>query len=157
MKLQFGRSARRVSTLAAASIGAVLLMSNPAFASYNDGFAATTTNSCGSAIFVDYGEGASGGGNNDDYVLIRDNCSDSHGVRAWAWVTEHTSAGDLTYSLGSKYNGNGVAGADVVWDPFIDGNVRPGDTVKLKVCLVDGSGDTTGSYCGSASHTSVDG
>ncbi|MEH1124162.1 hypothetical protein [Micromonospora sp. CPCC 206061] len=157
MRLQFGRSARRLLTLAAASIGTVLLLSNPAFASYNDGFAATTTNSCGSAIFVDYGEGAAGGGKNDDYVLIRDNCSDSHGVRAWAWVTEHTSAGDLTYSLGSKYNGNGVAGADVVWDPFIEGNVRPGDTVKLRVCLVDGSGDTTGSYCGSASHTSVDG
>lgn len=157
MKLQFGQSARRVSTLAAASIGAVLLLSNPAFAAYNDGFAATTTNSCGSAIFVDHGEGAPGGGTNDDYILIRDNCSDSHGVRASAWVTEHTSAGDLTYSLGSKYNGNGVAGADVVWDPFIEGNVRPGDTVKLRICLVDGSGDTTGSKCGSASHTSVDG
>ncbi|NUT17990.1 MAG: hypothetical protein HOV77_02295 [Hamadaea sp.] len=157
MKLQFGQSARRLSTLAAVTAGMVLVVSNPASAAYNDGFAASTTNSCGSAIFVDYGEGASGGGNNDDYVLIRDNCSDSHGVRAWAWVTEHTSAGDLTYPLGSKYNGNGVAGADVVWDPFLDGNVRAGDTVKLKICLVDGSGDTTGSYCGSATHTSVDG
>lgn len=157
MKLQFGRSARRVSTVAAASIGTVLLVSNPALAGYNDGFAATTTNSCGSAIFVDHGEGAPGGGSNDDYILVRDNCSDSHGVRAWAWVTEQTSTGPIEYSVGSKYNGNGVAGADVVWDPFLDGNVRRGDTVRLKICLVDGSGDTTGSACGSARHTSVDG
>lgn len=122
-------------------------MSSPAAAAVDDSFAASTTDGCGVVNFIDYGPGAPGGGNNDDYTVIHDYCSDGHGVRADAWRNG-------TY-LGGRYNGNGLAGAAVVWDPF--GNVAPGDFVELQVCLVDGAGDPTGSRCGYASRVSADG
>jgi hypothetical protein len=70
---------------------------------------AITTDSCGAVDFVDYGPGAPGGGNNDDYAVVHDYCGDGHGVKAWAWLD-----GVL---IGSQYNGNGLAGAPVIWDP----------------------------------------
>jgi hypothetical protein len=116
-------------------------------AAVNDDFSVSTTNGCGRVNFIDHGEGAPGGGDNDDYAVIHDLCGDGHGVKAWAWLN-----GVL---LGSRYNGNGLAGAAVIWDPF--GNVAPGDLIGLKVCLVDGSNDPSPSNCASASHRSVDG
>lgn len=114
----------------------------------DDSFSVSTTGGgCGKVDFVDFGEGAPGGGSNDDYLVIHDLCSDGHGVKAWAWLN-----GIL---LGSRYNGNGLAGDPVIWDPF--GNVLPGDSIGLKVCLVDGSDDPSPSSCGSLTRTSSDG
>ena len=114
-------------------------------AAINDDFEVETTDSrhCGSADFDDYGPGAPGGGNNDDYIVIHDNCADGHGVRAQAWVGRDY--------VGSQYNGNGLEGAPVIWDPFRvyhpDGNVLPGQSVVIEVCLVDGPNDSSGSSC----------
>ena len=51
-----------------------------------------------------------------------------------------------------------------LWDPFQEwggsGNVHAGDTVELKVCLVDGyqpNDDTHGMKCHTGWHKSVDG
>lgn len=119
-------------------------------AAFDDSFTVSTTNGCGSVEFVDFGPGAAGGGDNDDYVVIHDLCSDGHGVKAWAWLN-----GTL---LGSQYNGNGLAGAPVIWDPFKSvGNVGAGDAIGLEVCLVDGNSDPTPSGCGSLTRTSRDG
>jgi hypothetical protein len=98
---------------------------------------------------VDYGPGAAGGGNNDDYVVIQDRCADGHGVEAWAWLDGP--------SHGARYDGNGQTGAAVVWDPFPSGNVKPGQVIQLRVCLVDGASDTTPSSCTTVKHQSVDG
>lgn len=119
-------------------------------AAVDDSFVVSTTDGCGRADFVDFGPGAPGGGDNDDYVEIHDFCSDGHGVRAFATLSG--------IDLGSMYNGNGLAGDSVIWDPFKDfGNVLPGDTVVLKACLVDGPDDTTPFNCRTISRTSVDG
>ncbi|GAB1516574.1 hypothetical protein [Actinophytocola sp. KF-1] len=128
-------------------LGSMVLTANQAAAAYDDGFTVRTGNGCGTVDFVDYGEGQPGGGSNDDYAVVHDYCSDGHGVKAYAWIDG--------YYLGSKYNGNGLAGAPVVWDPF--GNVVAGEAIGLKVCLVDGADDPTPSDCRSATHTSVDG
>lgn len=116
-------------------------------ASVDDGFSVSTTNGCGRIDFVDFGEGAPGGGSNDDYTVIHDLCGDGSGVKAWAWLN-----GTL---LGSRYNGNGLAGDAVIWDPF--GNVHPGDSIGLKVCLSDGPDDPNPRDCGSRTKTSSDG
>ncbi|GHH88499.1 hypothetical protein GCM10018793_68390 [Streptomyces sulfonofaciens] len=145
-------SYRRWSVLSVTvtAVGALALAAGPAAAAYNDSFGVNTWglpgNACGSVDFVDNGTWPSGS-TNDDYVVVHDWCSDGHGVKAWAWKN-----GVL---LGSKYNGNGLAGAPVYWDPV--GNVLPDDTVGLKVCLVDGSADPTPSNCESAERMSVDG
>jgi hypothetical protein len=121
-----------------------------ASAAVNDDFHASTTDGCGVANFIDYGPGAPGGGNNDDYVVIHDYCADGHGVQAYVKVD------DIDFVLG-EYNGNGRAGAPVVWDPFLNGNVQAGQSVTLEVCLVDGPADQTPSRCGEAWHRSADG
>ncbi|MBE8518894.1 hypothetical protein ILP97_15450 [Amycolatopsis sp. H6(2020)] len=132
------------------ALGSAVLAATPASAAYDDSFTVSTTDGCGAVDFVDYGAGAPGGGNNDDYAVVHDYCGDGHGVKAWAWLD-----GVL---IGSKYNGNGLAGDPVVWDPFAAyGNVIAGDSVGLKVCLVDGNGDTTPARCASKTRTSVDG
>jgi hypothetical protein len=142
----FKRKIISVSMGSAAALATVVLVSTPASAAVNDGFAASTTDGCGVANFIDYGTWPSGS-ENDDYAVVHDYCSDGHGVRAFAYRNG-------AY-LGSKYNGNGLAGAPVYWDPF--GNVAAGDFVELEVCLVDGSGDTSYAKCGYASRTSADG
>ena len=107
----------------------------------SDDFTVHTTDSgvCGSGgggsvQFVDNGPAG------DDYVVIHDLCSDGHGVKAYAWIN-----GEY---FGSMYNGNGLAGAAVTWHPW--NNVFDGESVGLKVCLVDGNNDPTASSCGSA-------
>jgi hypothetical protein len=116
-----------------------------ASAAHNDSFTVHTTDSggYGAAEFVDHGPDGDG----DDYIVIHDLCSDGHGVKAYAWING--------IYLGGMYNGNGLAGAPVIWDPF--GDVSGGQNVGLKVCLVDGDGDPTASSCGSATVKSVDG
>jgi hypothetical protein len=134
----------------ALALGSAVLAATPAAAAHDDSFTVYTTDRCGAVDFVDYGAGAPGGGNNDDYAVVHDYCGDGHGVKAWAWLN-----GIL---IGEKYNGNGLAGDPVIWDPFkAYGNVAPGDSVGLKVCLVDGNGDPTPAKCKSSTHTSEDG
>jgi hypothetical protein len=149
MKVQKKKTVAKVLAVAAAAASMTITTAIPADASTNDNFSVGTYNTdCGQAGFVDYGLGAPGGGNNDDYVKIFDVCRDGHGVKAWAWIGSTL--------LGSAYDGAGV-GSTVIWDPFPSGNVAPGDLVGLKVCLVDGSNDPTPFDCESASHRSVDG
>ncbi|MFJ3762106.1 hypothetical protein [Streptomyces sp. NPDC090080] len=144
-----GRHASRVLTAATAGACAVILATGPAMA---DGFEAHTIDNspCGGVggviDFVDYGPGAPGGGNNDDYTVIHDLCNDGHGVEGYAWL-------DGAY-LGKHYDGNGYAGDPEVWDPF--GNFKGKHLVGIKVCLVDGASDTSPSYCGS-SQQQIDG
>ena len=149
MKTRAWFRVRRVLLVSVAT-AAMLALASPASASVEGAFSVYTSDACAVADFVDYGPGAPGGGNNDDYALVGDICEDSHGVRAWAWLNG--------IYLGSVYDGNGSYASDTIWDPFKPvGNVGPGDEVTLEVCLVDGSGDTTGSRCGIASRVSVDG
>ena len=151
------RYGRRVLSVAAAT-SATLLFTATAANAVNDSFSAATTDGCGVAEFVDYGPGAPGGGNNDDYIVVHDYCADGHGVRAYLWI--------LGEYWGDQYNGNGRAGAAVVWDPFrVWGgpeNLIKGDFFTITVCLVDGPNDAVnepeaGSKCRSASHTMGDG
>jgi hypothetical protein len=142
-----------VSVVAAATVGVLVTTAGPA-AAFNDSFNVLTTDECGIAGFVDYGEGAPGGGNNDDYIVVNDWCGDHHGVMAYAWITHPNQA---TQYLGDKYDGNGGTGDPVYWDPFPSNNVKTGDLVGLKVCLVDGASDQTPFNCKSASYTSQDG
>jgi hypothetical protein len=147
------RIGRTVAAVTAGLSAAVLLAPNPASAAGNDDFAARTTNGCGVANFIDYGPGAPGGGNNDDYIELHDYCADKHGVRV-----ELKLEGEYQ---GFAYNGNGAAGASVFWDPFRQWggpqNVPAGAQIWMRVCLVDGPSDTTGEQCGEAWHTSIDG
>jgi hypothetical protein len=160
MHLNTGRAVRMGAAIAAA-IAATIVMASSATAAVNDDFTALTSDGCGAANFIDYGEGAPGGGGNDDYIAIYDYCGDTHGVKAWAWITTQSTAGPITWPLGSKYNGNGLEGSAVIWDPFRDfnpdGNVLAGQKVRVRVCLVDGNSDSSPSNCGEATHTSVDG
>lgn len=133
--------------------GAALLLGSPAQAAINDSFGVGTTDrDCGRpggvANYVDYGPGAPGGGNNDDYVVIHDYCADGWGVAAWAWKNG-------SY-LGGKQNRNGYAGNPVVWDPFTGtNNIHSGDNVGLKVCLFPSNGGYY--FCSSETHKSADG
>lgn len=144
-----GTLATRALLPATAAGVAILGLTSPAFAATDDSFSIYTSNGCGAADYADYGPGAAGGGNNDDYVLVHDYCADGLGVKAYAWQN-----GEY---LGSKYNGNTASGAAVVWDPFIDGNVKGGDTVGLKVCLSDGASASTVTKCESWTIKSADG
>jgi hypothetical protein len=118
----------------------------PGAATVDDSFDACSKYCWGYARFVDYGPGAPGGGNNDDYVRVCDFYAGDHdGVKAYAWIGNDYQ--------GSKYNGKG-AGECVVWDPFP--NVKPGQTVGLKVCLVDGPNGAP-YYCDEDRQKSQDG
>ncbi|WP_156077262.1 hypothetical protein [Saccharothrix sp. NRRL B-16314] len=141
---------KRVLTMLTVTTAVVMLSVSPASAAYDDSFEVWTLDGCGSVEFVDYGEGAPGGGGNDDYAIVHDYCSDGHGVLAYAWV-------DI-YALGTKYNGNGLAGAPVIWDPYaVRSNVFAGETIRLRVCLVDGASDPTPFRCDEDESVSVDG
>lgn len=148
MRMRGGSTLRRALITSAAAIGSLLMVATPASAAWDDSFVVSTDDLCGRADFVDYGEGAPGGGNNDDYIVIHDYCSsDRLGVMAYAWRNG-------SY-LGKRFNGNGAAGAPVVWDPF--GSVNAGEDVGLKVCLVNGAGDNTPTNCDEYTHEMVDG
>lgn len=153
-----GSLTRRRKSLAAVAmlaIGMMLVMAGPASATVavDDSFSVSTRpNGCGATDFVDYGPGAPGGGNNDDYLVIHDYCSDGHGVRGYAWLNG--------VYMGSKYNGNGLAGAAVIFDPFTHAggtNVVGGDLVTIQACLVDGANDTTPFNCEDRANYSADG
>lgn len=144
---------RKILLTFVAVVATTVAMSSPAVAAVNDSFSVSTTSGgCGATDFVDYGPGAPGGGNNDDYLVIHDYCSDSHGVRGYAWKNG--------VFFGSRYNGNGLAGAPVVFDPFTHAggtNVVGGDLITIQACLVDGANDTTPFRCDDRSNFSADG
>ena len=126
-----------------------------ATAAHDDSFNVSTGDGCGRADFVDFGPGAPGGGDNDDYIVIHDFCSDKHGVKAWAWI----DGSSVNHDVGG-YNGNGLAGDPVIWDPFkqADGtDVKKDQSLRIKVCLVDGASDSTGLSCRELTLVSVDG
>lgn len=119
-------------------------------ASTSDSFTVKTTDGCGSVEFVD--NGTLNGSTNDDFFLIHDLCSDGHGVRAVISVLDR---GDFVNFVTSPiFNGNGLAGNPVSFDP---GDITAGQVMIVRVCLVDGSGDTTPFNCAVGEHTSVDG
>lgn len=150
---------RKGLLLAMAVTGLLATLATPASAAVNDGFSVHTQtgtqNRCpdkswpgGYAYFIDWGEGGlSDPAKNDDYITIRDTCSDGWGVMAFAWLNDRY--------LGSRYNGLGYD-EFVVWDPFPNGNVAPGDKITIEVCEHKGS---TGENiaCDYRNHYSVDG
>jgi hypothetical protein len=81
-----------------ALLSVTVLVTSSAGAAENDSFAALTTDECGDANFIDYGPGAPGGGNNDDYVVIHDYCADGHGVQVCTsrWTTMATGTRSTT-------------------------------------------------------------
>src|SRR5215217_8504235 len=130
LRFIFERARWGAVVLAVALLSVTVLVTTLAGAAEKDDFAALTTDGCGVANFIDYGPGAPGGGNNDDNEVIHDYCADGHGVMAYVEVD------DSGYWF-HQYNGNGLSGAPVVWDPFLRGNVKAGQKVELEVCLVD--------------------
>jgi hypothetical protein len=92
MKRRTRRFALRSLSAAVASSAAVVAVASPALAidSFGVETAISGPNGCpfaasGHASFVDNGPGAPGGGNNDDYIVIDDTCSDGWSVAAYAW------------------------------------------------------------------------
>ncbi|WP_433553471.1 hypothetical protein ACQP08_09605 [Micromonospora zamorensis] len=141
---------RTLAVLMTVVTGTVTFAS-PAQAADNDSFLLCALGEASGACvrFVDYGEGAPGGGMNDDYAVVHDLLADGKGTRAYAWLNGRY--------LGSKYNGNGYAGDPVVWDPF--GNVPGNSYVGLKVCLSWGPDDpnTYEEWCNERTIYTVDG
>ncbi|MER7420520.1 hypothetical protein ABT346_27695 [Micromonospora peucetia] len=136
-----------------AALTAILALASPAQAQ-DDSWSVYTTGSTngGRVDFIDYGPGAPGGGNNDDYLEIYDLRADGHGVQVWAWL--HGKY------LGTKYNGNGESHSDpLIWDPYkiFPNNVAAGERIGLKICLVNGPDNLIQSTCGSYEWHSQDG
>jgi len=140
----------RALVIAAALLSVTGLVTTSAGAAVNDNFNASTTDGCGVANFIDYGPGAPGGGNNDDYVVIHDYCADvTASWRTSKWTTPATGSTSTTATACPVPPWSGVR--------FCMGNVKAGQKVELEVCLVDGISDPTGSRCGEASRRSADG
>jgi len=140
----------RALVIAAALLSVTGLVTTSAGAAVNDNFNASTTDGCGVANFIDYGPGAPGGGNNDDYVVIHDYCADvTASWRTSKWTTPATGSTSTTATACPVPPWSGVR--------FCMGNVKAGQKVELEVCLVDGISDPTGSRCWEASRRSADG
>jgi len=147
-----GQWLRRTGLAVVLALLPVLLTANHASAAVDDQFWAFTTDGCGEIHFVDFGPGAPGGGNNDDYTEIYDNCygsfDDGLGVRARAWVGSEY--------LGEQFNFSGSA--TVIWDPFAArGNVAANEWIVLEVSLVSSRTDPTPEQLEIRSQRSVDG
>ncbi|WP_327033600.1 hypothetical protein [Micromonospora ureilytica] len=142
--------ARRVLLPLTVALTAILATTNPAAAAGNDDYTVYTGQSGGAVDFIDYGPGAPGGGDNDDYLVIRDIAADGHGVQVWAWL--HGKY------LGTKYNGNG-AWTSVIYDPYtiFPNNVAKNEVIGLKICLVDGKDNLIQPSCSSLDWPSIDG
>ncbi|RQX14585.1 hypothetical protein DDE19_23120 [Micromonospora ureilytica] len=142
--------ARRVLLPLTVALTAILATTNPAAAAGNDDYTVYTGQSGGAVDFIDYGPGAPGGGDNDDYLVIRDIAADGHGVQVWAWL--HGKY------LGTKYNGNG-AWTSVIYDPYtiFPNNVAKKEVIGLKICLVDGKDNLIQPSCSSLDWPSIDG
>ena len=144
-------------SLTSALITAASSVSAPPAAGYEDTFCVLTVWTCkshgaraGRACFVDCGPGVPDNDKgNDDYVVVDDFCKDGHGVKAWAWRN-----GAL---LGSRYNGKGNNGR-VTWDPYgTHNNIKKGDYIGLKACIIDGPSGAPFPGCTEGTRRSVDG
>ncbi|RAO51600.1 hypothetical protein LUPAC06_06285 [Micromonospora saelicesensis] len=129
---------------------ALVATGSPAFAAHNDNSDMTLWDdnaSCqaGRIEFVDYGEGAPGGGMNDDYFVVSDTCANGDGVLGRVYVN-----GVL---IGTRYNGGG-SGSSVIWDPA---QVYANDVVRMDICTANGPEDYLGYPCASRTFRSVDG
>lgn len=138
-------------SMAFAVTAALVATGSPAFAAHNDNAETTVWDDyagCqgGRIEFIDYGEGAPGGGMNDDYFVVTDTCANAKGVRARVWVN-----GVLVG--GSKYNGGG-SGSSVIWDPA---QIYANDVVKMEICAANGPSDYSGLPCDDTTFRSVDG
>ncbi|MGC4866031.1 hypothetical protein ACLQ3B_11450 [Micromonospora sp. DT53] len=144
---------RRVLLPVAAAMTVVLVQANPA-AARDDSFPMSTEyyrgQFGGSARFVDYGPGAPGGGDNDDYLEIYDDVPDGRGVQVWAWLNGKY--------LDTKYHGGG-AYTMVYFDPYsiFPNNVAAGENIGLEICLVNGKNNRIVDSCKSITVKSVDG
>ncbi|NUT99382.1 MAG: hypothetical protein HOY78_45985 [Saccharothrix sp.] len=141
----------RLTALLVGVAGAVVITASPASAAVNDDHSVTNWdyyNKCqaGRLDFVDYGEGAPGGGMNDDYLVVRDTCANGDGVLARVYRND--------VLLGAKYHGGGN-NTSVVWDPF--GNVVANDIIRMQICSADGPDDYSGFECQETTFRSVDG
>ncbi|MGW1450471.1 hypothetical protein ACWCO3_19615 [Micromonospora sp. NPDC002411] len=130
---------------------ALVAAGSPAFAAHNDNNETTLWDDnaqcqAGLIEFIDYGEGAPGGGMNDDYFVVTDTCANGEGVRARVYVN-----GVLVG--GSKYNGGG-SGSSVIWDPA---QIYANDVVKMEICAANGPQDYSGLPCDDRTFRSVDG
>lgn len=121
---------RRIAVLLGAVFAVLAISMTPAHA---DG-GTETTNGAGSVWFESYGE----------HVTVNDWRADGHGVKAWIYELRRGQGGQDTYHLvDSVYNGKGYhAGPQ-----HANLSITDGHSVKLKVCLVDGSHDTSPSKC----------
>lgn len=144
---------RRVLLPVAAAMTVVLAQANPA-AARDDSFPLSVKEYKGHfggyVNFVDYGPGAPGGGDNDDYLEIYDEVPDGHGVQVWAWLNGKY--------LDSKYHGGGAYNK-VYFDPYsiFPNNVAAGENIGLTICLVDGKDNPIDKTCESITVKSTDG
>ncbi|MEU7841375.1 hypothetical protein AB0B39_10415 [Micromonospora sp. NPDC049114] len=148
--MQVQRLALTMSMAIAAVAGALVVGASPASAAGNDDHDVTYWDDyamCegGRLDFVDYGEGAPGGGMNDDYFVVRDTCANGDGVLGRVYVN-----GVLR---GTRYNGGG-SGSSVIWDPA---QVYANDVVRMEICGANGPQDYSGYSCASNTFRSIDG
>ena len=81
--------------------------------------------------------------------MVDDFCKNGHGIKAWAWRN-----GAL---LGSRYNGKGN-NERVTWDPYgPHNNIKKGDYIGLKACIVDGPSGAPFPGCTEGTRRSIDG
>lgn len=144
------RVVSRVGAVSVAAAGALVVASGPAAAANDDHYVTNWDSyqqcSAGRLDFVDYGEGAPGGGMNDDYLVVKDTCANGDGVLGRAFVD-----GRL---VDTRYHGGG-SGSSVVWDPF--GNVLANQVIKMEICSADGPDDYLGFECNRTTFRSIDG
>ncbi|MCO1594491.1 hypothetical protein M8C17_04870 [Micromonospora sp. RHAY321] len=144
------RLALKLSMAFAVGAAALLATGSPAAAAYNDDHYVTLWDdnaSCqaGRLDFVDYGEGAPGGGMNDDYFVVRDTCANGDGVLGRVYVN-----GVL---IDTQYNGGG-SGSSIIWDPA---QVYANDVVRMDICGANGPEDYLGYSCTPTTFRSQDG
>ncbi|MCF0092895.1 hypothetical protein [Micromonospora sp. MH99] len=148
--MQVQRLALTMSMAVTAVAGALVVGASPASAAGNDDHYVTywddyTMCQAGRLDFVDYGEGAPGGGMNDDYFVVKDTCANGDGVLGRVYVN-----GVLR---DTKYNGGG-SGSSVIWDPA---QVYANDVVRMEICGANGPTDYLGYSCNYTTFQSIDG
>lgn len=73
-----------------------------------------------------------------DKYYIKDHKPDGHGVRGTIQLLESGT----WRNVASMYNGNGSGTAVTLWHDVYEGN-----TYRMRICTVDGAGDTTPVAC----------
>ncbi|MEU6021231.1 hypothetical protein [Micromonospora sp. NPDC047134] len=147
MKIQ--HLALKLPVVFAVAVGVLVATGSPAAAANDDHYVTTWDSfkgcQAGRLDFVDYGEGAPGGGMNDDYFIVRDTCANGDGVLAYVYLNG--------VQRGTKYNGGG-SGTSIIWDPV---QVYAGDEVRMVICEANGPSDYQGYNCQPSTFRSIDG